>query len=300
MIKNQIASTTAPGQRSAALAPWFCYVASGLMLLSAGCGGAPAETLEGEESVGQSEQAVTGSVLDYVKTTDRRIELGLNNINGYAQPYYNIRYGILGSAQQSTVTNYVGRFYLDGASPGVPYTFSARACNGFGWGGGWGTTCTDWSAPYDTFIPQAGSKWGYSDTIGADGIAAAWSAGSYQDNGSDVPLPICSVYGDGDQYLGHWNTGNCNVGYGGALHAYPSAQVLLDVPANAYWSPYAFGVAPHTAMKGGYYQGRALYACRTLYQGALVPGWTYGNGCNIGWEGGYYTAPATASQILCF
>jgi hypothetical protein len=299
MIKSRIASTTAPRQKGAALASWFCAGASGLMLLSAGCGGAPVETLEGEESVGHTEQAVTGSVLDYVKTIDHRFELGLNNINGYAQPYYNIRYGILG-AQQSTATNYGGRFYLDGATAGVPYTFSARACNGYGWGGGWGSSCTDWSAPYDAFVPYAGSKWGYSDTIGADGIAAAWGAGYYPDNGANVALPICSAYGDGDQYLGYWNAGGCSVGYGGDLFTYPSAQVLLEVPSSAYWSPYSYGVTPHSAMKGGYYQGRPLYSCRTLYQGAYVPGWTSGNACTIGWDGGYYMAPSSASQILCF
>jgi Protein of unknown function (DUF3421) len=299
MINNRIASTASPHAKSAALAPWFCGGALAVIMVCGGCGGAPAEALEGEENVGQTEQAVLGSVLDYVNTCDRGFELGLSNVYSYKRPYYDIRYGILGSPL-SAATSYGAQFYVDSPALGAPYTFSARACDGYAWGGGYGNPCSDWSAPSIALKAYPGSSWQYSGAVDADVLAGAWGAGYYPVDGANVPLPICSAYADGGQYLGYWYNGACGLGYGGAVYTLPSAQVLLSVPSNAYWSPYSYGFIPHNAMRGGYLGGSSLYSCRTLYQGAYVPGWTSGYGCNIAWEGGYYTAPASASEILCF
>lgn len=293
MIDNRIASIDFLLSRTMTLGTGLLCVAVGL--LATGCGGAPVDSAGEEEGIGQTEQALDG-VINSLQVYDGRVDVGLNNLYNYTNPYYNIKWGVLGSPL-TTATNYGGLFSVNGLSAGAPYTFSARACDGYAWG--WGNTCSAWTTPTTAFLPYAGSSWGYSANYPVDGLATAWGAGYFPNNGANVKLPLCSALGNGGQYLGYWYDGGCSIGYGGALHTYPTAQVLLNVPGNAVWNSYSHGFLPHGALKGGYVDGNALYACQTSYQGAYVPGWTAGDGCNIGWGGGYYNAPASASKILC-
>ena len=300
--RNVSAASSPPGRstrgRGALSLALEVLGALGLFAL-AGCSAAPVDATAGddaEESLGQASEAL-GVIIDGVQVVSGRVTFALNNVYSYANPYYNIRWGIVGGSL-TTTTIYGATFAMDGLVAGASYTFAAQACDGYAWG--WGNTCSAWATPVTVFMPYAGSTWAYSAAYPTGGLPAAWGAGYYVNNGANVALPLCSALGTGGQYLGYWYDGGCSLGYGGAPYTYPNAQVLLNVPASATWSAYTNGFVPHGALRGGYYGGSSLYACRASYLGAYVPGWTTGGACNITWNGAYYAAPASASQILCF
>ncbi len=297
MVENRTPIAAPLPPRLSARRAGLSLFALGLLVSASGCASAVGDAGDEPESVGQTSQAL-GGIVSFLNTyTNGRIELGLQHAL-YNKGFFNVKYG-LGGGAFSTTTNYNGLFAIDGAPAGAPYTFFARECDGAVYSP-WSAQCSPWTQGYTAFVPYAGTTWASFPGCGADGLAGAYGVGSYLVDGVQTPLSLCSAFDGGSQYIGYFDGGACNYGASGLAYSAAAAQVLLTVPSGATWRPYSYGLVPHTALRAGWYNNAPLYACRTQLQGAYVPGWTYGDTCNVSWAGRFHAAPASASNVLSF
>lgn len=275
MVKNWITSASST---------WLLLGALGLLVTATGCGGSPASGIGGE-SVGAAALADSSSIFVSYGISQHHFKGTLKH-NDHNNGMFGLKYGMKGGSSKTTYT-YDTNVDFDGFIPGASYDFTGTDCGSAPWG--YGGSCDPWSAPMSLYSPADGTLWSACADGCTDLIGSAYQAGTYYGaDGSLASVPLCAgAYGDGT-YLGYYQDGGCNIGVGGAVYSVQDPYLLMDPGQGSAFTPISQGAVPY-GVQAGYANGAGLYACLGSLDGASVPGWWGGDGCNVaGLDGSFH------------